>query len=194
MVTPTCVVTAQGSVRDVKTTPGLATTPQGTDAVGVVVVVLVGEDVGLVIVVLVADVVEGVEVPPDGDDEVLHDANSPPSVRVISLRGRRRRMMAGAPTFRVSHSGRPGLRRRAHVADEGRLAQLRAKDAGRERSWTRRNRGPETTKAPEAGPGPMSDRAWAGGAVLGSPRREGGLACGVPTTMPIRPEGRMTTG
>ena len=99
MVTPTCVVTAQGSVRDVNTTSGLATTPQGTEVVGVVVV---GEDVGLVVVVLVADVVEGVEVPPDGDDEVLHDANSPPSVRVISLRGRRRRMM-GAPTSRVSH-------------------------------------------------------------------------------------------
>jgi hypothetical protein len=88
MVIPTCVVTAQGSVWDVKTTSGLATTPHGTEVVGVVVV---GEDV------------EVVEAPPGGSDEVLHDASRPPSVRAISIRGRRRRMVEGAATSRVSH-------------------------------------------------------------------------------------------
>jgi hypothetical protein len=43
MVNPTCVVTAQGPIRDVITTSGLATTPQGRAAVPVVVAVLVVE-------------------------------------------------------------------------------------------------------------------------------------------------------
>lgn len=38
-----------GLVPEVKTTSGLLTTPQGTAAVGMVVVVLVGEDVELVV-------------------------------------------------------------------------------------------------------------------------------------------------
>jgi hypothetical protein len=84
-VTPTWVAIAHGSVWDVKTTSGLATTPHGTEAVGMVVV----EDVDA----------------PGGIDEVLHAASRPPSVRATRPLGRRRRMMPGARTTRVSHRG-----------------------------------------------------------------------------------------
>jgi hypothetical protein len=85
MVIPTRVVTAQGSVWEVKTTSGLTTTPHGQEVVGVVV----------------EEVVE----PPGGIDEVLHAASRPPSVRATRPLGSPCRMVPGAPTPQVSHRG-----------------------------------------------------------------------------------------
>jgi hypothetical protein len=86
MVTPTWVVTAQGSASEVKVRSGLATTSQDTSALGVVVLV----EVGMLVEI------PGLLTPPDGVEDVLQAASRLPAMAAASHPW-------VLPTPRVSH-------------------------------------------------------------------------------------------